>query len=361
VGERYAFRNILDVHASINLKMVINKRTRILREVGALTALPDADFHGGLALAAKQHRNWLGEFIHSFCSTTVRQTLEAHQDNHENDSVVAIFWLLQEYSGATRESIMLAEAHLHPNKLVREQVRTIMGSGGRVSDTLFINLHTALSESHTKSAFTGDRNNAKLGISVPCVQILEWAKKWRKHHGEGAAWSVMQFLANVGMEFERVKQLDQWKITDPNSNIIALQAQLRDMELMLKTFHACEQKTLQTPANSTTNLRNNLFSTCKQVNGPQWHPAPNATGTALQTLHNGRTWKYCHRCGLDGRWNTTHTTAEHTGVSRTPVPTYNVGHYDAHTCAATDTADQADSDSIHANYAAAVGGGILDF
>ena len=179
VPARYAVRNILDDHAGITMEMVVNERNRILNEVRALTAMPEENSHGGIALADKQHRNWLGEFINSSCSTTVRQVLEAHEEDHNNDGVVSYFCLLQEYSGATRESIMLAEAHLHPDKIkldrfdhnvkhmtsyVREHVRTIMGSGGRTSDGLFINLHTALAESHSEPfRLQGVRMGRELG------------------------------------------------------------------------------------------------------------------------------------------------------------------------------------------------------
>ena len=165
VSACYAVCNILDDHADITMEMVINERNRILNKVRALTAMPDEDSHGGIALADKQHRNWLGEFINSSCSTTVRQVLEGHEEDHNNDGVVSYFCLLQEYSGVTRESIMLAEARLRPDKIkldrfdhnekhmtsyVREHIRTIMGPGGRTSDGLFINLHTALAESYSE-------------------------------------------------------------------------------------------------------------------------------------------------------------------------------------------------------------------
>ena len=170
---------MLDDYAGITMAEVKAERDRILTLLQACVVNPGVNSQAGLALSSKQHQNWLGEFLASFCFNAVRQVLEACEEDHMGDGVVQYFCLLLEYSSATGESIMVAEAKLHPNKLdlenfdqsmknwlhhIRENCRMIMGSGGQIGNSVLIHMHTALAKSHTKQFR---------------LQLMQWATNWR--------------------------------------------------------------------------------------------------------------------------------------------------------------------------------------
>jgi hypothetical protein len=193
------------------------------------------------------------------------------------DGMVQSFCILLEYSSATRESIMVAEANLHPDKLdldkfdhnmknwshhVHENTRMIMGSGGHIGDSLFMHMHTALSKSHTEQFR---------------LQLIQWATNWRQQSSEGHDWSIMQILSNIDHEYKRLLQIGQWKSIDPNSNIIALQAKLQDMEAILIAYQAKDVKQQQQqhqqqqqPSNHKSNETNKTNYGGRFSLTPQW-------------------------------------------------------------------------------------------
>ncbi len=82
--------------------------------------------------------------------------------------------------------------------------------------------------------------------------------------------------------------LNQWKTNDPNSTIVALQAELSNLKMAL----LAAKKDTPIPQGPP-----------KQK--PTWTPKE---GQPLVVVHNNKTWKYCGKCC---RWNQTHTTLEH--------------------------------------------------
>jgi hypothetical protein len=201
---------------------------------------------------------------------------------------VLYYCFLQEFSGATREALVLAEEALHPMKLklinfnqdvkaftsyCRLHLRNILGSGGQISHTHWICIQEALEESYTEKFR---------------LQIMDWSKNWRKQTGEGHDWTMMQFLAKVDLEYTCLLHLNQGKTNDHNSTIIALRAELSDLKLALLTAKKDAPQPTGPP---------------KQK--PTWIPKE---GQPLVVTQNNKTWKYCGKCR---RWNQTHTTPEH--------------------------------------------------
>jgi hypothetical protein len=45
---------------------------------------------------------------------------------------------------------------------------------------------------------------------------------------------IMQFLANVDLEYTCLINLNQWKTNDPNSTIVALHAEILDLKAVLQ-------------------------------------------------------------------------------------------------------------------------------
>ena len=296
---RFAVQNILDSYAGVTLPQVKATRDAIRQTVAALDRVPTARDRAAPHYASKQHRSWIAEFIKNSISSTVRSTLDAYEEDHDGDGVVLYYCFLQEFSGATREALVLAEEALHPLKLslsnfnqdvkaftayCRLHLRNITGSGGQISHTHWIRIQEALEEAFTEKFR---------------LQMIEWSKNWRKQSGEGHDWTMMQCLAKVDLEYSRLVNLNQWKTNDPSSTIIALRAEISDLKIALQ---AAKQPN---PSGQPTG---------QPKQKPTWVPKD---GQPLEVHHNGKTWKYCGRCK---RWNQTHTTPEHKPKSQ-PMPT----------------------------------------
>jgi len=296
---RFVVQNILDSYAGVTLPQVKATRDAICQTVAALDRVPTARDRAAPHYASKQHRSWIAEFIKNSISSTVRSTLDAYEEDHDGDGVVLYYCFLQEFSGATREALVLAEEALHPLKLslsnfnqdvkaftayCRLHLRNITGSGGQISHTHWIRIQEALEEAFTEKFR---------------LQMIEWSKNWQKQSGEGHDWTMMQFLAKVDLEYTRLVNLNQWKTNDPSSTIIALRAEISDLKIALQ---AAKQPN---PSGQPTG---------QPKQKPTWVPKD---GQPLEVHHNGRTWKYCGRCK---RWNQTHTTPEHKPKSQ-PMPT----------------------------------------
>jgi hypothetical protein len=318
---RFVVQNLLDTHAGITLAQVKAARDVVRRTVAALDRVPTARDPAAPHYASKQHRSWIAEFIKNSITSTVRSTLDAYEEDHDGDGVVLFFCFLQEFAGATREALVLAEEALHPMKLrlsnfnqdvkaftsyCRLHLRNITGSGGQISHTHWIRIQEALEEAFTEKFR---------------LQIMEWSKNWRKQSGEGHDWSMMQFLAKVDLEYTRLVNLNQWKTNDPNSTIVALRAEISDLKVAL-------QATKPPPMSGQPKQK------------PTWVPKD---GQPLEVFHNNKNWKYCGRCK---RWNQTHTTLEH--KSKATLPTQpasggSVGGPSAHLAPGTQPAPSAGS------------------
>ena len=182
--------------------------------------------------------------------------------------------------------LVLAEEALHPLKLslsnfnqdikaftnyCQLHLHNIIGSGGQISHTHWIRIQESLEEAYTEKFW---------------LQMMDWSKNWRKQTGEGHDWTMMQYLAKVDLEYSRLLNLNQWKMNDPNSTIVALHAEIADLKVAL-------QATKPLPPSG------------QQKQKPTWVPKE---GQPLEVTHNNKLWKYCGRCKC---WNQTHTTPEH--------------------------------------------------
>jgi hypothetical protein len=283
---RFVVQNLLDTYAGITLAQVESTCDEIRRIVAALDRVPTARDPAAVPFASKQHRSWIAEFIKNSITSNVRSTLEAYEEDHDGDGVVLFFCFLQEYSGATREALVLAEEALHPLNLslsnfnqdikaftnyCRLHLHNIIGSGGQISHTHWIRIQESLEEAYTEKFR---------------LQMMDWSKNWRKQTGEGHDWAMMQYLAKVDPEYSRLLNLNQWKTNDPNSTIVALRAKIADLKVAL-------QATKPLPPSG------------QQKQKPTWVPKE---GQPLEVTHNNKLWKYCGRCK---RLNLTHTTPEH--------------------------------------------------
>jgi hypothetical protein len=108
---------------------------------------------------------------------------------------------------------------------------------------------------------------------------------WRKQSGVGHDWTMLQLLAKVDLEYLHLVNLNQWKMNDPNSNIVALCAEISDLKIALQAAKL-PSPTGQAKQKST------------------WVPKE---GQPLEVFHNNKKWKYCGHCNY---WNQTHT-SEH--------------------------------------------------
>jgi len=130
--------------------------------------------------------------------------------------------------------LVLAEEALHPLKLslsnfnqdikaftnyCQLHLHNIIGSGGQISHTHWIRIQESLEEAYTEKFW---------------LQMMDWSKNWRKQTGEGHDWTMMQYLAKVDLEYSRLLNLNQWKMNDPNSTIVALHAEIADQKVALQ-------------------------------------------------------------------------------------------------------------------------------
>jgi hypothetical protein len=150
---RFIFQNLLDNYSGITLAQVKATRDEVRATVNALDRVPTARDPAAVHFASKQHRSWIHEFIRNSITSNVRSTLEAYDEDHYGDGIVLYYCFLQEFSGATREALVLPEEALHPMKLqlvnfnqdikaftsyCRLHLRNILGSGGQISHTHWI-------------------------------------------------------------------------------------------------------------------------------------------------------------------------------------------------------------------------------
>jgi len=265
--------------------------------VSAWTQKPGAASANGLALASKQHRSWICQLIIDSCTQTVLQTLEAYEEDHKNDGPTMFFSLLMEYSGATRDAIIKAKESLHPSKITlnnfghdikawsqyaHTNLNRITGSVGAITHTHWIHLMSALEESHTERFR---------------LQIIDWNKNWRKQSGEGSNWTILQFLAKADSEYSRLLDLGQWKTQDPNSSIIALQAELQTMRskfLALQAATTQKQQASGSGAASHPGTASAASNDHRTSDKPTWFPAEGATNLE----HRHRTGNYYHQCSF---------------------------------------------------------------
>jgi hypothetical protein len=230
---RFIFQNLLENYSGITLTQVKATRDEVHATVNALNRVPTAHDPATIHFASKQHHSWIHEFIRNSITSNVWSTLEAYDEDHDGDDIVLYYCFLQEFSGTTREALVLAKEALHPMKLqlinfnkaikaftsyCRLQLRNILGSGGQISHTHWSCIQEALEESYAEKFR---------------LQIMDWSKNWRKQAGEGHDWTMMQFLAKVDLEYTCLLHLNQWKTNDPNSTIFALRAELSDLKLAL--------------------------------------------------------------------------------------------------------------------------------
>jgi hypothetical protein len=87
------------------------------RTITVLDCVPTAQDPAAPHYASKQHHSWIAEYIKNSITSTVRATLDAYEEDHDGDGIVLFFCFLQEFLGATREALVLAEEALNPMKL----------------------------------------------------------------------------------------------------------------------------------------------------------------------------------------------------------------------------------------------------
>jgi hypothetical protein len=59
-------------------------------------------------------RSWIEELIKNTVTSNDHSTLDINEEDHDVDGIVLFFCFLQEFSGATREALILAKEALHP-------------------------------------------------------------------------------------------------------------------------------------------------------------------------------------------------------------------------------------------------------
>jgi len=286
----FLVQNLSDTYAGITLAQVKSTRDEIHCTVVALDHVPTACDPAAVYFAFKQYRSWIAEFIKNSITSNDRLMLEAYEEYHDGDGVVLFFCFLQEYSGATREALVLAEEALHPLKLslsnfnhnikaftnyCRLHLQNIIGCGGQILHTYWIRIQEALEEAYTEKFW---------------LQMMGWSENWRKQTGEGHDWTMMQYLAKVDLEYSWLLNLNHWKTNDPNSTIVALRAETADLKVAL-------QANKPPPPSGQQKQKPTLV--------PKDSPP-------LEVTHNDKRWKYCGHCK---RWNQTHTTPKNKSKS----------------------------------------------
>jgi hypothetical protein len=152
---------------------------------------------------------------------------------------------------------------------------------------------------------TSDRSPApaeKLTIAIGAISSLQWKDPTAiasrsSNGGKGSDWTIMHVLAKCDSEFTRLEAMGQWKTTDPNSTIIALQAQVDAVKTKFSAFQAATTKASSVPKPQTN------FPVAATANAahvprpaslkPSWIP----TNSLLEeSEHNGKKWLYCRIC-----------------------------------------------------------------
>ena len=199
---RFEKVNFLMDYSTIMLPQVKDARDRTLTYLASLLKLPTTATQAGAEeLTSKQHRQWIAELLNNSWTDTVKDTMDAYDEDHKGDGVVMWMCFLQEYAGSSKEAIIAAEEVMHPSKLkldnfkhnikewssyCREHFRKIQAAGDKVTSQHFINAYNALKEAHSEEFR---------------LQILTWSRNWRAGMGEGANWTIMQLLAKVDLEY----------------------------------------------------------------------------------------------------------------------------------------------------------------
>ena len=68
------------------------------------------------------------------------------------------------------------------------------------------------------------------------LQILAWSQNWCAGIGAGSTWTMMQLLAKVDLEYMHLKNLSQWQTSNPDNQIVALQAKVNCISKMVNNF-----------------------------------------------------------------------------------------------------------------------------
>ena len=115
---RFEKINFLLDYSVITLPLVKAMRDMILSMLAMMTRIPmSASQPGALELSSKQHRQWIAECLSNSWTATIKDTMDAYEEDHKGDGIVMWMCFLQEYAGSSREAIITAEEALHPSKL----------------------------------------------------------------------------------------------------------------------------------------------------------------------------------------------------------------------------------------------------
>ena len=115
--------NFLLNYSVITLPLVKATRDMILSMLAMMIWLPTtASQTHALELSSKQHHQWIAECLSNSWTATVKDTMDAYEEDHKGDGIIMWMCFLQEYASSSHEAIIAAEEALHPSKLKLEKI-----------------------------------------------------------------------------------------------------------------------------------------------------------------------------------------------------------------------------------------------
>jgi hypothetical protein len=304
--------NLLESYSKVTLAQAQATRQDLIMILDAQPSAPKGTSAEAAQYASRQHRCWIAEFLYNSITSDVRTSLDAYEEEHYDDGILIFLCLMQMYAGSEMHALVVAETALQSALLnlsnfnhdiekltayIRVHVRRIVNCGGFVTNSHWIALYSTLSTSPTEEFR---------------ILILQWKRNWLRQSGEGHNWSMMQFLAKVDAEYVRLQRLGQWKTTDENTTIVALQAALRQQASQFASQLAAYKATMPrergfAPNTATTTTTHPVPAINRNParNKPDFTPGPNdpleCTIAGVRNL-----W-----CAICERWTLTHTTLSH--------------------------------------------------
>ena len=193
----------------------------ILSMLAMMTRIPMSTSQpGALELSSKQHCQWIAECLSNSWTTTIKDMMDAYEEDHKGDGIIMWMCFLQECVGSSHEAIITAKEALHPLKLkldnfqhnikdcttyCHENFRKIQAASDRIMSQHFINMFNMLKEAHSEEFR---------------LQMLTWSRNWHAGTGEESTWMMMQPLAKVDLEYKRLRNLGQWQSSNPTIRLL---------------------------------------------------------------------------------------------------------------------------------------------
>ena len=311
--------NLLESYSKVTLAQAQATRQDLITILDAQSTAPKGTSAEATSFASRQHRCWIAEFLFNSITSDVRTSLDAYEEDHYDDGVLIFLCIMQMYAGSEMHALVVAETALQSALLnlsnfnhdiekltayIRLHIRRIVNCGGQVTNSHWIALYATLSTTPTEEFR---------------ILILQWKRNWLRQSGEGHNWSMMQFLAKVDAEYVRLQRLGQWKTTDDNTTIVALQSALRQQASQFETQLAAYKATMQSERSfasnkATTNTTHPVPAINRDVPAINRTPARNkpdftpGSKDSLECTIDGVRNLWCAICN---RWTLTHTTLSH--------------------------------------------------